>query len=176
MKTYNQQIEDAYTRSKRQGDLMRNREIERSSGQDRRNRYRDDRYQFAVPHERFNDFGPRQYRTDNYGYERSTLYNNPNIRLDEEGEFREGNRYGNTHGPHRGKGPRNYKRSDERIREDIIDRITDDPYIDASEVEIAVEKGEIILTARLMSGVKNEELRIWLSPFQGLLMWKTDCG
>lgn len=47
MRTYNQQIEDAYASSRREGDMMRNREIERSSGQDRRNRYRDDKYSYS---------------------------------------------------------------------------------------------------------------------------------
>ena len=35
-------------------------------------------------------------------------------------------------GIHRGRGPRNYKRADERIREDVCDCLTEDAYIDAS--------------------------------------------
>src|SRR5690606_19937537 len=35
---------------------------------------------------------------------------------------------------HRGKGPRNYTRSDDRIKEDINDRLSDDPFIDASDI------------------------------------------
>jgi osmotically-inducible protein OsmY len=46
---------------------------------------------------------------------------------------------------HRGKGPKGYTRSDERIRDDVHDRLTEDPYIDASEVEVRVEGGEITL-------------------------------
>ncbi|HEX8037939.1 MAG TPA: BON domain-containing protein [Chryseosolibacter sp.] len=49
-------------------------------------------------------------------------------------------------GVHRGKGPRSYQRSDERIREDIHDVLMDDPYIDATDVEVKVENGEVILT------------------------------
>lgn len=48
-------------------------------------------------------------------------------------------------GPHRGRGPRGYRRSDERIREDICDRLTDDPEIDASDIEVLVADGEVTL-------------------------------
>ena len=47
---------------------------------------------------------------------------------------------------HRGKGPKGYMRSDERMREDINDRLTDDPLIDASDVEVAVSRAEVTLT------------------------------
>lgn len=50
---------------------------------------------------------------------------------------------GATH--HRGRGPRGYRRSDERIREDINDRLTDHPYIDASDIEVTVNNGEVKL-------------------------------
>lgn len=46
---------------------------------------------------------------------------------------------------HRGRGPRNYTRSDERIREDVNDRLSDDPHLDASDVEITVSDGEVTL-------------------------------
>lgn len=47
---------------------------------------------------------------------------------------------------HRGRGPKNYARSDERIREDVNDRLTEDVWIDASEIEVAVDDGEVTLT------------------------------
>ncbi|WP_414712976.1 BON domain-containing protein [Sphingopyxis sp.] len=47
---------------------------------------------------------------------------------------------------HRGRGPKNYARSDERIREDVNDRLTEDVWIDASEIEVAVEAGEVTLS------------------------------
>jgi hypothetical protein len=52
---------------------------------------------------------------------------------------------------HRGRGPRNYRRSDQRIREDVSDRLTDDPYVDASDIEVAVENGEVTLVGSVMS-------------------------
>ncbi|KAA0598562.1 osmotically-inducible protein OsmY [Azospirillum lipoferum] len=47
---------------------------------------------------------------------------------------------------HRGRGPRGYSRSDERVREDVSDRLTDDAYIDASDIEVSVSGGEVTLT------------------------------
>lgn len=47
---------------------------------------------------------------------------------------------------HRGRGPKNYARSDDRIRDDANDRLTEDVWIDASEVEVEVTNGEVTLT------------------------------
>lgn len=47
---------------------------------------------------------------------------------------------------HIGKGPKGFKRTDERIRELINDRLTDDWQIDASDIEVEVQNGEVILT------------------------------
>lgn len=46
---------------------------------------------------------------------------------------------------HRGRGPKNYTRSDDRIREDVCDRIADDPHVDASDLEVSVSNGEVTL-------------------------------
>lgn len=54
-------------------------------------------------------------------------------------------------GKHRGKGPRNYKRTDDRIQEDINDRLTDDPFVDASDVDVSVKSCEVILTGTVDS-------------------------
>ena len=76
---------------------------------------------------------------------------------------------------HRGRGPKGYKRSDERIKEDVNDRLTDDYYLDASEIDVQVNSGEVILTgsvnnrsdkrraediAESVSGVSNVENRL----------------
>jgi hypothetical protein len=50
---------------------------------------------------------------------------------------------------HRGHGPRDYVRSDERITDDIIDRLTDDDHIDASEILVMVETGVVTLTGNV---------------------------
>jgi hypothetical protein len=53
---------------------------------------------------------------------------------------------GFARGGHRGKGPMNFARSDDRIREVICEALTDDEYIDASHVEVVVHEGEVTLT------------------------------
>ncbi len=76
---------------------------------------------------------------------------------------------------HRGRGPKNYRRSDERIKEDVNDRLSDDYYIDASDIEVMVTNTEVTLTgtvnsredkrraediAESVSGVTNVENRL----------------
>jgi hypothetical protein len=48
-------------------------------------------------------------------------------------------------GPHVGRGPRGYQRPDERIREEVCDRLTDAPDVDASDIDIEVTNGEVTL-------------------------------
>ncbi len=76
---------------------------------------------------------------------------------------------------HRGKGPKSYVRSDERIREDVSDRLRDDDHIDASDIEVTVSQSEVVLSgtvdsrfakrhaedlAESVAGVRNVENRI----------------
>jgi hypothetical protein len=49
-------------------------------------------------------------------------------------------------GGHRGRGPRSYRRSDARILEDVSDRLTEDRHVDASDIEVRVEGGEVTFT------------------------------
>ena len=52
---------------------------------------------------------------------------------------------------YRGRGPKGYKRSDQRIHEDVNDRLADDPYLDASDVEVAVSAAEVTLSGSVDS-------------------------
>ncbi len=89
--------------------------------------------------------------------------------------FPESMEFSSRVGQHRGKGPKGYQRSDERIRENISDMLSDDDQLDASEIEVKVENGEVILSgftsdkydkrraediAEDVSGVKYVENRI----------------
>lgn len=60
-----------------------------------------------------------------------------------------GGRY--SEGGYRGHGPRGHKRSPERIYEEVCDRLTDDPYVDASDIEVSVHEGEITLSGTVDS-------------------------
>lgn len=52
---------------------------------------------------------------------------------------------------HRGRGPRGYQRSDSRILEDVNDRLSDDPALDASDIEVTVSQAEVTLTGKVDS-------------------------
>lgn len=68
---------------------------------------------------------------------------------DEEAERRR--RLDYARGGHYGKGPRGYTRSDDRIREDIHDRLTDDWMLDATNITVTVSSGEITLDGTVNS-------------------------
>lgn len=44
-----------------------------------------------------------------------------------------------------GRGPKGYLRTDERIREDVCDRLSQDDDVDATEIEVRVQDGEVTL-------------------------------
>ena len=78
-------------------------------------------------------------------------------------------------GGYRGKGPKGYARSDDRIKEDVSDRLEDHYYLDASDIDLEVNNGNVVLSgsvdsryekrlaedlAEQCSGVKNVENRL----------------
>jgi hypothetical protein len=52
---------------------------------------------------------------------------------------------------HSGRGPQNYQRSDDRVREETCDCMTDDPMLDASEITVEGNRGEVILSGTVTS-------------------------
>lgn len=81
-----------------------------------------------------------------------------------------------------GKGPKNFKRSDDRIREEVSEALFHDHAVDASEIEVQVNDGEVTLSGTVserrmkrlaedcverVSGVKDvrNEIRIQMSSF-----------
>jgi hypothetical protein len=54
-------------------------------------------------------------------------------------------------GRYRGVGPKGYVRSDERIREIVCDDLMDDPWLDASRIEVTVEDAEVTLSGSVDS-------------------------
>jgi hypothetical protein len=76
---------------------------------------------------------------------------------------------------HRGRGPKGYARSDERILEEVNERLSEDPLVDASDIEVRCDQGRVTLAGRVdarwikhraediadsVSGVKDIENRI----------------
>jgi osmotically-inducible protein OsmY len=50
---------------------------------------------------------------------------------------------------HYGKGPKGYTRSDERIFEDVCERLRADMEVDATELSVTVRSGEVTLEGRV---------------------------
>lgn len=50
-----------------------------------------------------------------------------------------------------GRGPKDYKRSDDRVREEICDCMTEDPLLDAAEIVVHVSGGEVTLSGSVSS-------------------------
>jgi len=59
---------------------------------------------------------------------------------------------GADYGQHSGRGPRGYQRSDDRIREDVCELLTRHGEIDASEMDVDVRAGTVILRGTADSG------------------------
>jgi hypothetical protein len=79
----------------------------------------------------------------------------------------------------RGRGPKGYTRSDDRIKEDVCERLSDDYLVDASDVTIDVRQGVVTLSGTVdsrqlkhriedlvetSSGVKDIENRLTVRP------------
>lgn len=88
---------------------------------------------------RWSDPQQRDYQAD---YGRRQYARSPTDFMDERYPF--GHDYGA--GPsHYRQGPKGYQRSDQRIHEDVCERLSEDRQIDASEIEVAVQGGVVTL-------------------------------
>ena len=54
--------------------------------------------------------------------------------------------FGRDQEGHRGRGPKNYTRSDDRIREDVNDQLEQHDELDAHEIEVRVSQGIVSLS------------------------------
>jgi hypothetical protein len=106
---------------------------------------------------------PGLYGREGYGsYERESSgrgagqYGGYSSGYGREGEYGQGGQFGQAGraytehwemaGPFTGRGPRGYQRSDDRIREDVCERLTQHGQIDASDIEVQVDSGVVTLT------------------------------
>jgi len=112
----------------------------RRGGQERGSSYRSSGYQDEFNRGgRGNNYGsPQRYGSGNYSHYGSE----GSLGRDYGGE-----QYGQqSQQSYRGRGPKGYERSDERLKEMVCERLTDDPMIDASEVSIEVTNKTVRLT------------------------------
>lgn len=72
------------------------------------------------------------------------------------------------HARYHGVGPKNYKRSDERIREDVSDHLSDDPLVDASEIEVNVQNSEVTLNGTVENRVQRRRAELAAEQVSGV--------
>lgn len=70
-----------------------------------------------------------------------------------------------------GKGPKGYKRSDERIREDVCDHLSAG-WIDASDIEVSVSEGEVTLSGTVTER-RMKHVADWPEPKFGAALKET---
>jgi osmotically-inducible protein OsmY len=76
--------------------------------------------------------------------------------------------YGRGDRGYRGRGPRNYARSDERIREDACDRLSDDWHVDASNIDVSVNDGEVTLDGTVASREQKRRAEQCVEDLSGI--------
>jgi len=119
------------------------------------------------------DFNDRGYSTTNdRGYnDRGYNFNDRNFN---DRNFNDRGTWGQPNQEFIGKGPKGYMRSDERIREEVCELLSQG-YLDASDIEVEVKDGEVTLTgsvydrrtkrlaeeiAESASGVKDVDVKL----------------
>ena len=69
---------------------------------------------------------------------------------------------------HSGRGPQGYTRSDERILEDACDRLTDDRGVDARNISVTAESGEITLDGTVNTLWEKRRAEDCVQPITGV--------
>ncbi len=69
---------------------------------------------------------------------------------------------------YRGIGPRGYVRSPERIYQDICDRLTENPFIDASDITVSVTGSEVRLAGSVDSPIVARQVEVIARQVSGV--------
>lgn len=144
MNDRNRQTSQSGRRSQERNQGHIGRSYESESNEPNENRYsmpssyRDDR-SFRTPSDDQWRAGERGRPYQDYGYDYRPSHGTPY-----------GSRYGadaraESEGYFAGRGPKGYRRSNDRIKEDVCDALTRDANVDASDVDVSVEDGTVIL-------------------------------
>lgn len=71
-------------------------------------------------------------------------------------------------GKFRGLGPRGYRRSDERIKEDVCQCLTDDSHIDASDIDVTVNDREVLLSGTVQTRAEKRRAEDMIERIPGV--------
>lgn len=113
-----------------------------------------------------------------FGSDRGPSYGDDNRFLDrdysvvggvsmENHEWDRGFRYQKEHG-HYGKGPKGWKYPDERIKEYVCDALTRNMIVDASEIEVGVLDGTVVLKGSVTSREMKREAEHCVESLAGV--------
>lgn len=141
---------------------------------------RDENYYLGRINESGNNDMSREYYSDGHTdrYYRRHELEKPNEIV--ENDYRDRNPYKNNdfyghrkrdyrfEGPHRGKGPKNYMRSSERIKDDAADRLMEDSLIDASNIDIQVKDNDLILSGKVNSRFEKHRAEALVENVSGI--------
>ena len=90
-------------------------------------------------------------------------------------QFDSGNRQGGAlinnerTGNHRGRGPRGYRRPDNRIYEDVCETLSRSPDVDASEIEVSVKEGVVYLNGSVSDRATKRAAELEAERVSGVL-------
>jgi osmotically-inducible protein OsmY len=71
-------------------------------------------------------------------------------------------------GPHVGKGPKGYQRNFERVKENVCDALEQDGFVDASNIEVRCENGEIVLTGTVLDRQQKRRAELLAERVDGV--------
>lgn len=71
-------------------------------------------------------------------------------------------------GPHSGKGPKGYTRTDEKLKDDINERLYHDSHIDASDIDVTVLNGEATLTGTVENKMAKRRIEDVVESIPGI--------
>jgi osmotically-inducible protein OsmY len=77
-------------------------------------------------------------------------------------------------GEHAGKGPRNYRRSDARVYEDVCEALTRNGHVDATDVEVNVQDGQVTLSGSVADGDMSQQAEMVTASCAGVRCVKND--
>lgn len=67
-----------------------------------------------------------------------------------------------------GKGPKDYKRSDARIYEDVCEALLNDRHVDASDIEVEVQAGLVTLRGTVENRIMKKEAESCIEDVSGV--------
>jgi hypothetical protein len=140
---------------------------------------RDENYYLGRINEPGNEDMSREYFSDGHThkyYRRDELEDKykPLENYEKRNPFKNNDFYGSRkrnysfEGPHRGKGPKNYMRPPQRVKDDAADRLMQDALVDASNIDVEVKDNDLILSGTVNSRFEKHRAEALVENVSGV--------